>query len=303
MSSGRTIFGSGRRLLSAMSFLARRILAGDQVDAAAHAGGGLAVARVLRALLEHAQPGKQGTAPPLGGGNRDCLLHERRRGGAVLQLYPRGDQPGQRIRGRGVLAASGKVFRVGQLFLAGAAAQRLEAGAIVELQAGSAHCASQQLRTSDKVFPARASELRPRAREFRLGAGVPHEVILLESLQGLRGVELPVGWLGTARATADENRRHNHEPHGSLISVLRSKGHLRFISSRIAETLRRLASTSARSAARSELAALAFPLIFSASARTRSSLFRLSRTSPRMVFAWATARCVPSISPPSPYTR
>src|SRR5512133_877480 len=73
----------------------------------------------------------------------------------------------------------------------------------------------------------------------------------------------------------DSEKKHQ----GNLISVSRANGHLRFTSSTSCVTLRRLISTSARSAPRSALATRALAPTAWASASTASTFFRLARAS------------------------
>src|SRR5258708_21590517 len=77
MSSGRTIFGSGCRLLLAMGNSSSgqfyNELAGDKLDPPPDARRSFAVAGVLGALRLHAEPGKERPAPALCRGDLDRL--------------------------------------------------------------------------------------------------------------------------------------------------------------------------------------------------------------------------------------
>src|SRR5262249_12683108 len=135
-------------------------------------------------------------------------------------------------------------------------------------------------------------EFPPRDRELGLrGLRVAEQIVPLVGLHGLHRVQLPVGRLRSARAGREQ---HAAQDQGSLISDSRWNGHLRFTSSIIAETRRRLASTSARSAPRSVVAAFTLPLTAWASARSWSAFFRLSRTSPRIWLTCVTTPCSPN---------
>src|SRR5262249_40157067 len=283
---------------SPFSLLERAIVAGDEIDAPPDAPRRFAVARVGGAFLLHAEPREQWPPPALVGSDVDGGADSSGSDGTASERHRLGHKARQRIVSSPVGTLAGKVVGVRKLLGASAVAQRFEAGAIVELEARRAHGAAHELGACDEVRAAGARELATRGLELRLGGGrVARPGGAPESPQGPRRVQLPVQRLLPAAACRDK------ENQGSRISESRWKGHLRLISSMSPLTLRRLASTSARNAPRSCVAALALPLTDCASARILSTRFRLSRSSPRISFAWLTARCVPSTTPPGPRTR
>src|SRR2546427_3512336 len=272
-SSARTIFGSGCRLLLAMGNSSSgqfyNELAGDKLDPPPDARRRFAVAGVPGGLRLTAKPGRERPPRALRGGTLDRLGDAGRTDATRLELHAQPDQTRERIVARGALRPAGQVLGVSGLLAARLAAQSLERRAVIELQARGAHRAARQLRAGQQIAAAGARQLRLGAHELGLrGAGVAREVIALERFEGLPRIRLPIG-RQRAAGTAGERQRQQHEAlHGSLISVLRSNGHLRLISSIRPLTLRRLASTSARSVARSVVAALAFAPTCCASAST-----------------------------------
>src|SRR5258706_2235695 len=306
ISSGRTTFGSGRFAL-AMGLLERRILLGDEVHPPPQARRRLAVAGILGTLRLHAQPREQRPRPAL----RRCYIY---RGGDPrgidVRLSER-DRQGGKARERALVALvralAGEIVAVGDLLRPRAGAQRLERGAVVELQRRGANGAACELRPREEVRATGPLQVGFDFVEIPFRGGrIADQVIALEGLHRLRRVELPVEHLGAACTCALKNQgrcEKQAKNHGNLISLSRLNGHLRLISSMSEVTLRRLASTSERNAARSFVPDLALAATSCASASTLSTRFRLSRTSARIALAWLTARCVPSMTPPSPKTR
>src|SRR5690606_22611929 len=196
---------------------------------------------------------------------------------------------------------SRQVLGVRALLAARARPHGLEARAGAEIQARHLDGAAHELRARDEVLAPRGCELAPGALELALCARIARQVVALIGGKRLARIERPVRRRRPSGAGREQDEERRQDPrHGSRISVSRSNGHLRLISSRTADTLRSDASTSARSAWRSALAARALPLTCSASARMRSTRLRLSRTSPRIAFACAMARSVPSTRPFDP---
>src|SRR6267378_1432571 len=163
-SSGRTIFGSGCRLLLAMGDSSSgqfyNELAGDKLDPPPDARRSFAVAGVLGALRLHAQP----------------------------------DQKRERIVARRTLRPAGQVLGVSGLLAARLASQSLERRAVIELQARGTHRAARQLRAGKQIAAAGARQLRLGAQELGLrGARIAREVIALERFEGLPRIRLPIG--------------------------------------------------------------------------------------------------------------
>src|SRR6267143_3689149 len=198
MSSGRTIFGSGRRLLLAMGNSSSgqfyNELAGDKLDSPPDARRRFAVADVLGALGLHAEPGEERPPPALCGGDLDRLGNAGGTDPTRLELHAQPDKTRQRIIARGTLRPAGQVLGVSGLLAAGLASQELERRAVIELKARSAHRAARQLCAGKQIATAGARQLRLGAAELGLcGARVAREVIALERFEGLLCIRLPIG--------------------------------------------------------------------------------------------------------------
>ncbi len=195
--------------------------------------------------------------------------------------------------GVGVLrrGTAGEVVGIGALGRIGIRGEGVESGARLDHQAGDPAGAAQQFGAGEQRGPAGPRDLGPRQREL-LGfdAAVADEVRGHRALEPALRVGLPVGCRRAVRAAADEKGqgrqnsaraivgRRNHAArhrvrrrarpgssagtsrpnsarrHGSFTSVSRANGHLRLTSLISCSTLRRLASTSPRSAPRSSVA-------------------------------------------------
>src|SRR6267143_3476072 len=198
MSSGRTIFGSGCRLLLAMENSSSRQfyneLAGDKLDWPPDSRRRFTVAGVLGALHLHAEPGKERPPPALCGGDLDRLGDAGGTDPAGLELHAQPDETRQRIVARGTLRPAGQVLGVSGLLAARLASQGLERRAVIELQARGTHRAARQLRAGKQIAAAGARQLRLGAAELGLcGGRVAREVIALERFEGLPRIRLPIG--------------------------------------------------------------------------------------------------------------
>src|SRR2546427_5642175 len=197
-SSGRTIFGSGCRLLLAMGNSSSgqfyNELAGDKLDPPPDARRRFAVASVLGALHLHAKPGKKRPPPALCRGDLDRLSDAGRTDPTRLELHAQPDQTRERIVARGTLRPARKVIGVSGLLAAGLASQGLERRAVIELKARGTHRAARQLRAGEQIAAAGARQLRLGAQELGLrGVRVAREVIALERFEGLPRIRLPIG--------------------------------------------------------------------------------------------------------------
>src|SRR3954468_23451623 len=270
------------------------ILAGRESKPPPQSRRRFAIARRLRTLELHREPGEQRPSPALRGGKVHRGGDALRRDSAAAHLHTVRDELRQRLVRRGAWDAPLKVVGIGALFRSRVGANTLEAVAAFENEGRNLRCTADQLGTRNQIGSAGRRELGAGESEFLVGAlRVAGKIALLKDVQGAGGIALPLGRGRRARARCEKQQRY-----GKRISVLRSKGHLRLISSINAEILRTFASTSARSVARSLVAAFALPLICSASARMPSARFSVSRTSPSIVFACATAFSVDSMMPP-----
>src|SRR5882762_534090 len=198
MSSGRTIFGSGRRLLLAMANSSSgqfyNELAGDKLDSPPDARRRFAVAGILGALHLHAEPGEERPPPALCGGDFDRLGDAGGADPAGLELHAQPDETRQRIVARGALPPARQVLGVPGFLAARLASQGLERRAVIELQARGTHRATRQLGPGKQIAAAGARQLRLGAQELGLrGARIAREVIALERFEGLPRIRLPIG--------------------------------------------------------------------------------------------------------------
>src|SRR6267143_92867 len=209
-SSGRTIFGSGCRLLLVMGNSSSgqfyNELAGDKLDPSPDARRSFAVAGVLGTLRLHAEPGEERPAPALCRGDLDRLGDAGGTDPTRLELHAQPDQTRERIVACGMLRPARQVLGISGLLAARLASQSLERRAAIQLQASGAHRATRQLGPGKQIAAAGARQLRLGAQELGLrGARIAREVIALERFEGLPRIRLPIGRqraAGTAGALA-----------------------------------------------------------------------------------------------------
>ena len=163
------------------------------------------------------------------GGGFDGLLDHRRAGLGAAQQHAGGDEAAKRVVGRGQRGAGGarrhgavvlgqqrglgggehaavQVIGIGTLGIPGVGAQRLEAGAGLEHQAGDAGGAAVQFDARHLVRLAGARGFGAGQLELaRLDAVVALQIRLGEALDVADGVDLPVGHLGAAAAAGQNH--------------------------------------------------------------------------------------------------
>lgn len=188
----------------------------------------------------------------------------------------------QQLRGIGADAAF-QVIGVGLQFCSCIAAQGLEARARLEDRARDTRCAAVEFRSRKEIDASAAGDFPPGVRECRIGRtrvaaqvsrdGCVQPALCFRTPGRRRRIGGACGQYGEhcddgrpARRYTPARTLHRQfgsaghcvaNPHGSLISASFAKGQRRFTSSIIRPSLRRFASTSARSAPRSVLASRA----------------------------------------------